>query len=183
MKITEVIWLTQFVEKIERKHGVSTDEVEEVFVNRPHTRLIERGDVGGENLYRAIGQTDDGRYLTMFYIHKGRNRALVISARDANQKSEEAMANTKSKAKTTKRRDPLPEHFSSLEEAAEFWDTHDSTDYEEYMTDVKCDYDIKKRTYLVSLDGNLYRKVQAIARKKGVPAEKLVNLWIEEKAS
>ena len=99
------------------------------------------------------------------------------------RESAEVMASTKSKARTPKQRDPLPEHFRSLEEAAEFWETHDSTDYEEYMTDVECEFDIKRRTYLVSLDANLYRKVRAIARKKGVPAEKLVNLWIEEKAS
>lgn len=54
-----------------------------------------------------------------------------------------------------KHRDPLPEHFDSLEEAAEFWDTHDSADYEEYIHDVECDFDIKRRTYLVLLDGEL----------------------------
>ena len=83
MKITEIIWLTQFLEKIERKHGVSADEVEQVFANSPRFRLIERGDVGGENLYRAVGQTDDGRYLVTFFIYKGRNQALIISAREA----------------------------------------------------------------------------------------------------
>ncbi|MDT5159068.1 MAG: hypothetical protein QOC99_804 [Acidobacteriota bacterium] len=89
----------------------------------------------------------------------------------------------KSKTETTKRRSPLPEHFDSLEQAAEFWDTHDSADYEEYMSGVEFEADVKKRTYLISLDGELYRKVDAIARKKGVPAEALVNRWIEEKAS
>ena len=91
------------------------------------------------------------------------------------------MANRKSKA--VKHRDPLPEHFKTIEEAAEFWDTHDSTDYEEYMKDVEFEVDIKRRTYLISLDSELYHKVRAIARRRGVPAEKLVNLWIEEKAS
>jgi len=28
-----------------------------------------------------------------------------------------------------KRVDPIPEEFASYEEAAEFWDTHDTTDY------------------------------------------------------
>jgi hypothetical protein len=93
------------------------------------------------------------------------------------------MANTKSKTKVRKQRDPLPEHFDNIEEAAEFWDTHDSGDYEEYMRDVDCTIDIKQRTYLVSLNGDLYRKVRAIAQEKGVPAETLVNLWIKEKAS
>ena len=82
-----------------------------------------------------------------------------------------------------KPRSPLPEHFDSLEQAAEFWDAHDSADYEDHMTDVEFEVDIKKRTYLIPLDGELYRKVQAAARKKGVPAETLVNRWIEEKAS
>jgi hypothetical protein len=85
------------------------------------------------------------------------------------------------KGKGRKARDPLPEHFRSLEEAAEFWDTHDSGDYEEYFEDVECRFDIKTRTYLISLDGALYDKVRAVAKKKRVPAEKLVSRWIEEK--
>ena len=95
--------------------------------------------------------------------------------------SEEARASTKSKA--AKKPDPLPEHFKTIAEAAEFWDTHDSADYEEYMRDVEFEVDIKRRTYLISLDDKLYHKVRAMARKRGVPAEKLVRLWIEEKAS
>ena len=37
--------------------------------------------------------------------------------------------------KTTK--DPLPETFDTFEEMAEFWDTHDITDYKEYLTPVE----------------------------------------------
>jgi len=29
--------------------------------------------------------------------------------------------------------DPIPEKFASLEEASDFWDTHDAGDYEEFM--------------------------------------------------
>ncbi|MDQ1559808.1 MAG: CopG antitoxin of type toxin-antitoxin system, partial [Pyrinomonadaceae bacterium] len=46
------------------------------------------------------------------------------------------------KNKTAKKRDPLPERFATIEEAAEFWDTHDSADYEEYMRDVECQVNI-----------------------------------------
>jgi hypothetical protein len=35
MDLQEVIWLEQFVEKIERKHGVEATEVEEVLCSRP----------------------------------------------------------------------------------------------------------------------------------------------------
>ncbi len=80
-------------------------------------------------------------------------------------------------------REPLPEHFNSLEEAAHFWDTHDSADYNEYFKDVEAEVDIKRRTYLISIDGVLYDKVQAIAKKKHVALETLVSRWIHEKAS
>ena len=89
------------------------------------------------------------------------------------------MANTRNKK--TKTRDPLPEYFGSLEEAGEFWDTHDSGDYEEYFHDVDCKFDIKKRTHLVSLEGSLYDEVRAIAKKRRIPADKLVSRWIKEK--
>jgi hypothetical protein len=54
--------------------------------------------------------------------------------------------------KSVKHRDPLPEHFSSLDEAAEFWDTHDSADYEDYMRDVEFEADIKMHIYIFSLE-------------------------------
>ncbi|MGH9847533.1 MAG: CopG family antitoxin [Blastocatellia bacterium] len=92
------------------------------------------------------------------------------------------MPNAKSKTKAARKRDPLPEHFASLEEAAEFWDTHDSADYEEFMRDVECKVDLKSRQYLISLDGDLFRKVSSIAQAKGISSETLVNLWVQEKA-
>src|SRR3989454_6530282 len=97
------------------------------------------------------------------------------------RRSLEPMANNRNK--TAKNRDPLPEHFESLEEAAEFWDTHDSGDYEEYFKDVKCEFDLKGRIYLVPVEGKLYEKVEKIARKRGLKADALVNRWIEERAS
>lgn len=91
------------------------------------------------------------------------------------------MPKTSSKRPTQKKRDPLPEHFSSLEEAAEFWDAHDSGDYDEYFEDVECELDIQKRTHLISIDGPLYVKVRAIAKKKRIPTDKPVTRWIKEK--
>ena len=82
MIITDIIWLIQVVDKIESKHGVSTDEVEQVLSGRPRIQRIERGVVEGEDLYRATGQTAAGRFLVVFFVYKGHGRALVISARD-----------------------------------------------------------------------------------------------------
>ena len=86
MRITCVIWLRHIVDKLEWKHNVSTDEVEEVFRNRPRFRFIERGRVRGEDVYAALGQTKAGRYLVVFFIRKSSDAALVISARDMDAK-------------------------------------------------------------------------------------------------
>jgi uncharacterized DUF497 family protein len=95
MKITNIIWLDRFVEKLWRKHGVTADEVEQVFNNRPQIQFIERGDVKGENVYRALGQTYRGRYLAVFFIDKGANTALVISAREMSQRERKSYGKQK----------------------------------------------------------------------------------------
>lgn len=82
MRLYEIIWKDRFVEKIARKHSVTTDEVEEVLFSSPHVRLAEKGRVKGENLYAAYGRTAAGRYLIVFFIRKRRVAALPISARD-----------------------------------------------------------------------------------------------------
>ena len=85
MKIVKFLWKDQFIEKLERKHAVSTNEVEEIFDNAPHFDFVAKGHVVGENVYWALGQTDAGRYLTVFFIYKAGGTAMPISARDMNR--------------------------------------------------------------------------------------------------
>ena len=82
MKIETVHWKEQFAEKVERKHGVTTQEVEDVLRGNPHMRRAEKGRVKGEDVYVAFGQTQSGRYLFVAFVYKGQNSALPISARD-----------------------------------------------------------------------------------------------------
>lgn len=82
MQLYEVIWKEQFVEKLAVKHGVTTDEVEQILFSRPYVRKAEKGQVKGEDLYAAYGQTDVGRYLIIFFVRKNQTSALPISARD-----------------------------------------------------------------------------------------------------
>lgn len=82
MNIETIIWLRDIIEKIERKHHLTTEEVEQVFANRPHFRFLEKGKVEGENLCSAMGQTDEGRYVIVYFIRKPQHEALVISARE-----------------------------------------------------------------------------------------------------
>ncbi len=86
MKIVRVIWLRDIVDKLEWKHQVRPDEVDEVFANQPRYRKVAKGRVRGEDVYGAFGQTDAGRYLSVFFIQKPDQAALVISARDMDAK-------------------------------------------------------------------------------------------------
>lgn len=82
MKITGISWLADIIEKIESKHNVQRQEVIEVFANRPHIRFVEKGHRVDENLYAVLGQTNDGRYLIVYFVHKLDKRALIVSARE-----------------------------------------------------------------------------------------------------
>jgi hypothetical protein len=82
VRIEEIIWLDAIVDKLAVKHGVDIEEVEEVLNNKPQFRYVEKGKRTGENVYMASGQTDGGRYLTVLFIHKSNNDALILSARD-----------------------------------------------------------------------------------------------------
>jgi uncharacterized DUF497 family protein len=82
MFIDDFVWLTEVANKLASKHRVTLDEVEQVFFNKPRYRFVESGFRSGEDVYSAGGQTDSGRYLIVFFIHKGDNTALILSARD-----------------------------------------------------------------------------------------------------
>jgi uncharacterized DUF497 family protein len=92
MKIVGLIWLEEIVEKLEVKHRVISEEVEQVFVDRPKIRRMNKGRYRGEDVYRALGQTAAGRYLVVFFIHKMTNEALVLSARDMDDKERKSYA-------------------------------------------------------------------------------------------
>ena len=81
MKIENFIWHHDAIDKLTFKHHVDTNEVEEVFDNRPRIRFVQKGDRKGEDVYIALGRSAAGRYLAVIFIHKN-NNALILSARD-----------------------------------------------------------------------------------------------------
>jgi len=81
----------------------------------------------------------------------------------------------------SKQRDPIPEHFKSIEEAAEFWDTHDLADYWDLTREAQFEADIERRVFLIALEPELAKKLTARARSQGVSTETLVNVWLAEK--
>ncbi len=92
MKIVGLMWLEEIVEKLEVKHQVTPEEIEQVFRNQPRLRRMKRGRYRGEDVYRALGQADAGRYLVVFFIHKMTHEALILSARDMDDKERRSYA-------------------------------------------------------------------------------------------
>ena len=82
MVIRQIIWKSEFVEKLATKHGVAKYEAEEVLNSEPHIRKMGRDKRRGENVYAACGQSGGGRYLVVFYIRKLTGALPPISARD-----------------------------------------------------------------------------------------------------
>ncbi len=79
-------------------------------------------------------------------------------------------------------KDALPETFDTFEEMTEFWDTHDVTDYEEYLTPVEIEALVNpKHTYVITLSDTLDSTLRKIQQKEGVSLNTLINLWVQEK--
>ena len=92
MRIVGFIWLEEIVEKLEVKHRVTSEEVEQVFGNQSSFRRMNRGHFRGEDVYRVLGQTDGGRYLVVFFIYKTTHEAPILSARDMDEKERKSYA-------------------------------------------------------------------------------------------
>jgi predicted DNA binding CopG/RHH family protein len=74
-----------------------------------------------------------------------------------------------------KKVDPIPKEFASYEEAAEFWDTHSTTDYPDAFEDVEMEIDIKERHYEVEVAEDVFAALREEAKKQGIPMERLVS--------
>ena len=83
--------------------------------------------------------------------------------------------------RNNKKRDPIPRHFKSIEEAAQFWDSHDLADYRDLTKEAHFDVDIQRRLFLTPLEPELAKKLVVCARKQGVATETLINVWLTEK--
>jgi hypothetical protein len=85
--------------------------------------------------------------------------------------------------RSNKKREPIPQHFHSVAEAAEFWDSHDLTDYWDQTREASFEVDIQRRVFLTALEPKLAKKLTECARKQGVSTETLINVWLTEKVT
>lgn len=71
--------------------------------------------------------------------------------------------------------DPIPEEFANCEEAAAFWDTHDTADYPESFRPVKVVTRFRRRYYEIEIEADVAKTLRDQARKEGVPISQLAS--------
>ncbi|MGH2561553.1 MAG: CopG family antitoxin [Thermomicrobiales bacterium] len=77
-------------------------------------------------------------------------------------------------------RSRIPE-FQSVEEAAEFWGTHSTAEFEDEWEPVDVEVSPNLGHVLsVRLDRSTFRRLSGIARQKGVGASTLARMWVLE---
>jgi len=69
----------------------------------------------------------------------------------------------------------------SYKKIADFWDTHDLSDVWGKTRATDFQVDIQSEVTYYSLDKTLSKKVQSVARNRGISTDTLINLWIQEK--
>jgi predicted DNA binding CopG/RHH family protein len=77
--------------------------------------------------------------------------------------------------------EPIPEEFASYEEAAEFWDAHDTTDYPDSFETVATETELRHRRYEIEIDEDLMKALSEQAQKRGVAVRQLVSDMLREK--
>jgi len=68
----------------------------------------------------------------------------------------------------------------TIEEIADFWDTHSLNDYWDQTQEVAFEVRAKRRRR-VTLDPQVYAKLEAEAHTRGISPETLINLWLAER--
>ena len=71
--------------------------------------------------------------------------------------------------------------FSSIEEEAEFWDTHDSTEYEDEFEPVELRIaDPLRHGLVVEFESATFHRLVAAAKRRGIGPAALAHHWIAQ---
>ena len=70
----------------------------------------------------------------------------------------------------------------SIEKLAEFWDSHDLTDFDEQLEEVTEPLFERETAVTIRLSREEAEAVKRIARSRGIDSADLIRQWVEEKA-
>jgi hypothetical protein len=71
--------------------------------------------------------------------------------------------------------DPIPNQFASYEEAAEFWSTHDTTDYLDVLRPVDVEVEFRGRHFEIEVDEDVAHVLQERAHALGTTPSRLAS--------
>ena len=73
--------------------------------------------------------------------------------------------------------------FETEEQEAEFWDTHDSTDYLEDTEEVEIEYvDTRPKTLIsLRLHSKTIEQLKVLASKRGIGYQTMIRMWVMER--
>jgi hypothetical protein len=71
----------------------------------------------------------------------------------------------------------------SYQEIGSFWDTHDLGDLWVYTKPARLKVSIPSEAIYCPVEPGLLAKLRLLAQKRGISAETLLNLWLQEKLS
>lgn len=69
----------------------------------------------------------------------------------------------------------------TLEEMAEFWDTHSLADYDDQTYEVEMTFDPAARRSLIGIEPELMNELRRLARQRQVSTQTLVNVWLQQR--
>jgi hypothetical protein len=82
--------------------------------------------------------------------------------------------------KKDKKTDPIPDKFASYEEAGEFWDTHDTTDYPGAFVDVDFDVKLQGRRVEIDIDEDVMELLKKEAKRTHIRPGKLASQLLKK---
>jgi hypothetical protein len=164
VEISQFVWPDDRIAHIAR-HAVGVAEFEDVCFGRS---LVLRGRSDGENpVYYVLGETQAGRHLSRW---EG-----VSCHRSGPDREREAAVSPLEKAMKI----PVTD---SIRELAEFWDSHDLSDFKDELTEVTAPVFVRaKGGVTVPLTGEERAAIRKIAAQRRVDEAALIHEWVIER--
>ena len=69
----------------------------------------------------------------------------------------------------------------TLEEMAEFWDTHSLADFDDQTHEVEMTFAPSARRSVVGIETELMAEIRRIAKERQVSTQTLVNVWLRQR--
>jgi hypothetical protein len=79
--------------------------------------------------------------------------------------------------------EPIPEEFSNYEEAAEFWETHDASEYLADSRPVKVVSELRERHFEIEIEPAVASDLRKEARRRGVTPSRLASELLRQRLS